>query len=494
MFRRRFLSGSTRAVFIAASLALVVMVPIALATSVHSVSAQRANYRLAAVDDTTAPTTTLTSTPTANGAGWNSTDVTISLAATDGVGNSGVASTWYAVDSGTVTTYTTAFGITTEGTHSVGYASVDTSGNAETTHTSTIKIDKTAPATTDNHVTTYTASASISLTASDAVSGVASTRYALDSVAGTGTTVSSNTTGTHTLAYSSLDNADNRETTHSVTFSVVATPPVTTISTLPSGWTGANVDFSLVATDPYLPSGITKYYKLNDTTLTAYTTTVTVTSEGTTTISYFSVDASGTAETTHTATVKIDKSPPATTDSHVPTYTASASISLTASDALSGVAGTRYALDGGATTTGTTVATSVLGTHTLTYASVDEVGNTESTKTVNFTVAPRTYHATVMVLTGASSIKVRRTYRLAGRIWPNAAGGKRVRISLTRLVSGRWRAAGTGYAWAYSSGKFYYSFKPRYRGKWRLTVSYPGKTTATDVYGSSWRVKALRVK
>jgi hypothetical protein len=272
----------------------------------------------------------------------------------------------------------------------------------------------------------------------------------------------------------------------------MATPPVTTISTLPSGWTGTNVAFSLTATDPYLPSGITKYYQLNDTTVTAYTTTVTVTDEGTTTIRYFSVDASGTSETTHTATVKIDKSPPATTDNHSSTYIMSASISLTASDALSGVAGTRYTLDGSAATTGTTVATTALGAHTLTYASVDAVGNTESTHTVTFTVAPRTVHATAMVLTGASSIKVNRTYRLSGHIWPSAAGG-RVRIGLSRYVGGRWRAAGTTHVWV-SGGHFSFSFKPRNRGRWRLTASYPGQTTATDVYLSSWRVKSLRVK
>jgi pro-kumamolisin-like protein/Big-like domain-containing protein len=64
-----------------------------------------------------------------------------------------------------------------------------------------------------------------------------------------------------------------------------------------------------------------------------------------------------------------------------------AQITLTATDASSGVASTVYQLDGGSTTTyGGPFPVSSVGSHTLTFHSTDNAGNVESTETLNFTV------------------------------------------------------------------------------------------------------------
>lgn len=101
--------------------------------------------------DTTAPTTTATPTPTPNGAGWNSANVSVALAATDNSGGSGVKQITYSASGAqtiaqtTVSGATTNVSITTEGTTTISYFATDNANNVESTKTVTIKLDKTAP-------------------------------------------------------------------------------------------------------------------------------------------------------------------------------------------------------------------------------------------------------------------------------------------------------------------------------------------------------------
>ena len=78
-------------------------------------------------------------------------------------------------------------------------------------------------------------------------------------------------------------------------------PPETTISPLPSGWVRGPVSFSLCASDTDSPTGISTYYRIDRSAFASYLTTVTISSEGTTTIDYLSVDALGNAEMVNTA-------------------------------------------------------------------------------------------------------------------------------------------------------------------------------------------------
>lgn len=72
----------------------------------------------------------------------------------------------------------------------------------------------------------------------------------------------------------------------------------------------------------------------------------------------------------------------------VATYSVSATIALTAEDNAggSGVAETYWSLDGGDLSTGTVVATSAAGPHTLSYWSVDYAGNAEAANAVEFAI------------------------------------------------------------------------------------------------------------
>jgi hypothetical protein len=102
------------------------------------------------VTDVTAPTVAVASiTPSPNAAGYNnSSPVTVSLAAQDNVGGSGVASITYVLDGGqpvTVSGASASVSIGGDGTHTLVYSATDAVGNASGNQTLTVRIDTLAP-------------------------------------------------------------------------------------------------------------------------------------------------------------------------------------------------------------------------------------------------------------------------------------------------------------------------------------------------------------
>jgi hypothetical protein len=93
--------------------------------------------------DTTPPITTISLLGTSGVPPWYTSDVTVTLTATDPAGI--VAETDYSFDGLNWAIYTAPFVITTEGTKTVYYYSVDNVGNIEPTKSETVYIDKTAP-------------------------------------------------------------------------------------------------------------------------------------------------------------------------------------------------------------------------------------------------------------------------------------------------------------------------------------------------------------
>jgi len=113
------------------------------------------------------------------------------------------------------------------------------------------------------------------------------------------------------------------------------------------------------------------------------------------------VDATGTGGPTTTRAVRIDTTPPVTSQTGADSawHATAVTMNLSATDALNGVATTEYKVDSGSWTTGTTVTIpapvdgSNNGSHTVSYRSTDTIGNRETAKssTVNIvTTAPIT--------------------------------------------------------------------------------------------------------
>ncbi len=114
---------------------------------------------------------------------------------------------------------------------------------------------------------------------------------------------------------------------------------------------------------------------------------VQVTTEGTNTIEYRVVDAAGNPSATETAVVLLDLTPPVTVSDAQSTYTGSPTVTLSATDALSGVEATWVSVDGGPFVAYTgPVQIEGAGQHTLAFYSVDVAGNTEAENTVTFEV------------------------------------------------------------------------------------------------------------
>ncbi len=100
--------------------------------------------------DTTPPTTTPSAVNADNSAytfgTWTNQSVSVSLSATDNAGGSGVAHTYYILDSGSQTEYSTPVTISSEGSHTITFWSVDNANNEETPHHSvSVNIDLTKP-------------------------------------------------------------------------------------------------------------------------------------------------------------------------------------------------------------------------------------------------------------------------------------------------------------------------------------------------------------
>lgn len=160
-------------------------------------------------------------------AGWQNTDVTVSLTCTDS--GSGCASTTYEVDGGATQTGNSV-SLTTDGIHTITYRSTDNAGNVEDTKTATVMIDKTPPEITtsgndtveatgsDGAVVSYTAGAS------DATSGLAS----LNCTPASGSTFPIYPVGTTTVSCTAVDVAGNTSiSTFDITVEDTTAPVVT---------------------------------------------------------------------------------------------------------------------------------------------------------------------------------------------------------------------------------------------------------------------------
>ena len=95
--------------------------------------------------DTVVPATSTGITGLQSSSGWYNTDVNVSLSAYDQT--SGVASTFYRIDSGDWETYSAQFILTEEGTHVIEYYSKDIAGNSEASRAMQVEIDRTGPVT-----------------------------------------------------------------------------------------------------------------------------------------------------------------------------------------------------------------------------------------------------------------------------------------------------------------------------------------------------------
>lgn len=169
------------------------------------------------------------------------------------------------------------------------------------------------------------------------------------------------------------------------------TPPVTTADTNLE-WSKDDVEVTLNATDDQ--SGVkTTFYSIDLGEFVEGTSAV-LDKEGVHTVSFYSVDNAGNVEEVKTVEVKVDKEAPQTViNTSAYWYNQDVQAELTATDNLSGVKATYYSYDGSEFTEGTSFPLETEGIHTVSFYSVDNVGNVEAVRTVEVKIdktAPET--------------------------------------------------------------------------------------------------------
>jgi hypothetical protein len=322
----------------------------------QSQTPQTASFML----DNTGPVVTAAVSPTPNGAGWNNLNVSITWSATDagaGVG-SGPTPATDSQQQNTAGVNKTASAADRLG--NVGNGSV------------TVKLDKMNPTISGSRSPVANANGwnntdvTVSFTCSDALSGIKSCD---------GSTTLSNSAANQSVTGTAVDNADKSTpaTVSGINIDKVA-PTLSggpTTSPNATGWYKSDVTIHWTASDAL--SGVLSSPVDSP-----------IISEGTglTAAASVSDKAGNSTSATSTPAVKIDKTAPNTTaTAPVNWNNTDVTVSLNASDALSGVASTFYTLDG-AQQSGASVAISTEGDHTLAFWSVDNAGNTEIAKTV----------------------------------------------------------------------------------------------------------------
>lgn len=310
--------------------------------------------------DLTAPSISSSQDPVPNDDGWNNTDVAVSFSCADQVALSGLASC------------TPSQTLTSEGrAQQVTGTATDHAGNA-TSSTATVNIDKSAPTITGapdraaNEAGWYRDPVTVTFEGADALSGI-------DTVTGPqqlGEGADQKADGTAT------DNAGNSASTSVAGINVDMTAP--TLSAAPKSdpnmndWFNTDVTLEWEASDAL--SGLAGDVPA-DAVLSAE-------GEGQT-VSASIADIAGNTTHATSAPIRIDRTAPLTQVS-APTgwVNDSATVTFTATDALSGVSSTHYRLDGGPDTIGSEVTLTSEGTHTIDYFSGDRAGNREEARRV----------------------------------------------------------------------------------------------------------------
>ena len=319
--------------------------------------------------DRTPPTVSGAQSPPKPASGWNTTDVSVNFTCDDD--RSGVVACSDAV------TFGQGAGQSAAG------SATDNAGNTDEATVAGINVDKTAPTTSSNAVPDWQSSDFVlRFTASDQpeLSGVSSTEYRL---VGAGWTEGDSVTlgeGSHTVLFRSTDVAGNVEQHKTANVNVDKTAPATT-SDAPSGWQQQPVTVTFTPTDA--GSGVARTeHSLDGTTWTAGTSVLL--GHGNHNLRFRSADHVGNGETTKSVPVLVDLENPAVTISGpASTATGSATVTGSAGDSGSGVAGVTV---NGATVTLTNGAFSTsaaleCGSNTVTAVVTDGVSRTHSAST-----------------------------------------------------------------------------------------------------------------
>ncbi len=249
--------------------------------------------------DTVKPAITGSRSPAANFFGWNNADVTATFTCSDALS--------------LIMSCASPQTLTGNGADQVATGSAtDNADNTQSATVSGINIDKTAPTVTAS-ATPYTAGTwtnqdvSVAFDCADPLSGV-NTCDSAKVLKGEGANQSASGSGS--------DKAGNSASATYGGINIDKTAPVTTANAPQTAWNNSDVTVNLTASDALSGVRSTQYTVNGGAAQTG--TSASFSAEGSYTLAYWSEDNAGNTETTKTATVRIDKTPPSISHSLSP--------------------------------------------------------------------------------------------------------------------------------------------------------------------------------
>ena len=333
-----------------------------------------ASQTVSYVVDNSAPTVTATKNP--NGA-WANTDVAVTWAAVDT--GSGVASG--PTPASATVSAEGASTLTAQATDRLGFV-----GNGSTS----VQIDKTQPTISGsaspapNGNGWNNSNVTVSFNCTDPLNGNGTAASGIASCVG-GQTLNQNGI-TAAVVGTAKDNASNQASLTQGPFKIdKAKPNAPTVSVTPapaptaSGWNNSSVAVTFGANGDNPNTDASGVDACTAPIILAGETAIAgVTRSGTCTDKASNVSAAATSRV-----IKIDLTPPnTTTAAPLGWNNNSVALVLGATDNLSGVASTKYVLNGAAAVTGTGLTIATEGVHTVEFWSVDVAGNEETHKTI----------------------------------------------------------------------------------------------------------------
>ncbi|MGC9060180.1 MAG: OmpL47-type beta-barrel domain-containing protein [Thermoplasmata archaeon] len=248
-----------------------------------------------------------------NSSWYTTLPLSIKINATDAT--SGIAGIWYSIDGmGWINSDTIEF--KEEGVYTIQYFSEDIAGNVEMQKTATVKIDLSAPK-TSNRISGiqglngwYRGTVKVELFSADNVSGVKEILVSVDNSEFFAYTTMLEITeeGVHTLKFYAVDFAGNTENEHVITIYIDHTPPKTTLNLSQTWYSTPPGTVHLLSTDTV--SGVaTTCYRINGG-VWVFSDTINFTEDGIYEVEFYSVDIAGNAEELQKQTVRIDTANP----------------------------------------------------------------------------------------------------------------------------------------------------------------------------------------
>ncbi|MCX8189815.1 MAG: hypothetical protein N3F05_01135, partial [Candidatus Diapherotrites archaeon] len=267
---------------------------------------------------------------------WSNLDVEVTLTCNDGVSGSGCYKTYYCIDNNNSCMpniiYNEPLAINQDGIYYVRFYSIDNVWNKETTKSAQVKISKGKPVIDDfniNNNATYTNSLNVLLylSGTDNIYQCSfsndgsswSTWVGYPQPSGYSWVLQSGSDGIRTVYAKCKTSTDNESSVVQDSIILDTTKPATTAnagSYVFGTWTNNNVTVTLQCIDT--TSGCKATYYCTDSTntcdpTTTYADPITISSEGTTYLRFYSDDNAGNKESTQEKIIKIDKTGPTTT-------------------------------------------------------------------------------------------------------------------------------------------------------------------------------------